>query len=53
MFKICFLFNIPKILCIKISIVNFLFGVHTSQLIRYSRDGACNHDFLNIRVASD
>jgi len=36
-----------------ISIVNFLFGVYISQLIRYSRDCVCNHDyFLGSRPAA-
>jgi len=40
-------------LIIMIFIVNFLFGVYISQLIRYSRDCACNHDyFLDSRHAA-
>ena len=39
--KICFLSTLPQLLwfflIIMISIVNFLFGVYISQLIRYSR----------------
>ena len=50
--------TIPNVLCffliIMISIVNFLFGLYISQLIRYSRDCVCNHHyFLDGRPAAD